>query len=157
MDFENITDDLYIDLQQTVRDESKMLVKLEGWMHIKQQHLPYIWMARWCVVKHGYILWSDRQITIQNMVDKEEKRRWNNCINLTRIITVSQIKSKKNKTFQMNVIGINKAYTFKGKTKEIRDKWFKGIHEHIEHIRQAAMVCGHSLEKSEFKNSMLGD
>merc|ERR1712129_65471 len=84
---------------------------------------------QWVLCMHGLLLWSDRQITVDGSLDKKEKKRWENCINLTRIQTVSGIKRK---------------YVFRAKNRKMRDEWVNGIQSHVVSIMQCAMMHGHS-------------
>eukprot|EP01084_Bolivina_argentea_P227733 384665_1 len=128
---QTITDDILADIQETIEQDSMKIVPLKAWLDKKQSSPPYSWLKRWTVVQDGYLLWSDRQISIQNGVNKEEKRRWNNCVNLRRIKSVSVIKTKQNRRFKVSVNG-GRDYIWRAKTKQIRDHWVDLLTKHVE-------------------------
>eukprot|EP01084_Bolivina_argentea_P069184 125940_1 len=128
----------------TLRDEyEEKLVDLKGWLEKKQSAPPYSWQRRWVCVKDGYLLWSDRQITIEGTVDLDEVRRWNKAVNLKHILEVVESESKKQRKFKLTVKDNTRAWIWKAATKKDRDDWIKGLNDHIYYEKRACAfnVC----------------
>ena len=92
---------------------------------------PYSWLKRWVILKDGYLLWCDRQITVQKGVTEEEKRRWNKCVELRNITDVSAINDKKQRKFKLSVHGTKREYIWRAKSTKWRDKWVNGLKDHV--------------------------
>eukprot|EP00483_Globobulimina_turgida_P009528 UN09547 len=76
----NIADDIFNDIQRTVKANSVSLRQpLRGWLSHKQSSSKILskYVKRWVVVQDGYMLWSDRQMTVRKGVSAQEKKRWN--------------------------------------------------------------------------------
>eukprot|EP01084_Bolivina_argentea_P017824 33252_1 len=129
----DISSELFKDITSTIIDNRNHLVELNEWLQHKQMN-GFSWLKRWVIIKNGYMLWSDRQITVENSVTKEEKLRWNKCIKLTKIVNVQKVKCKNERKFKM-YIKHDRNYIWRCKTKEIRDKWVNGLKQHIAHCK----------------------
>ena len=87
------------------------------------------------IVREKYILWSDRQLTVgRNGIDKNEKKRWNKCIQLLKINKIENDKTdKKERRF---IVGIqNKEYIFRAKDKRERNKWVKSMKDTVDVLK----------------------
>eukprot|EP01084_Bolivina_argentea_P218524 370811_1 len=113
------------DVNDIILDEMNALVGppgKSGWMDKKQSSPPYSWLKRWVMVKEGYILWSEWEITPDDEVDYREMRRWNKCIYLARDgISVSEVKSKRNRRFKLGTK--KRDFLFRTRDMSERDKW----------------------------------
>jgi len=144
----DITDDIFTDIQCTIQDSKMGLMELSGWMEKKQSSPPYSWLKRWVIVDYGYLLWSDRQITIgPKGVNKNEKKRWNKCIPITNIEEVTKVKEGKTQRkfkIKVNGNGINREYLFKAQSKKWRDKWVKDLSKHVKILHQESIYVSSS-------------
>lgn len=135
------------DIQLTIRQSVKDLVPMKDWLFKKQSSPPYSWQKRWVVLRGGYLLWSDRQMTIENGITSEEKQRWNKCIKVGNISSVTIHDSKKERKFCVNVCKVDRPYIFKATSKTERDKWMSVIQQHIEFSDFASVYSKRSSEK----------
>eukprot|EP01084_Bolivina_argentea_P017821 33248_1 len=141
----DISSELFKDITLRIKDNRFKLVELNGWLLKKQSSVPYSWLKRWVIIEHGYILWSDRQMTIgQNGINNKEKIRWNKCIRLTKISNIQIIKSKSEKKFKMSVEK-QRDYIWKCDSKQIRDKWIDGLKQHIEHYKMESAYSSNCM------------
>eukprot|EP01084_Bolivina_argentea_P104256 186689_1 len=77
---------------------------LEAWMDKQQPRPPYLWQRRWVMVKETYILWSERQTSIQNPRGINERKAFNGSINLMAIESVDIVaKTKKRRKFSITI------------------------------------------------------
>eukprot|EP01084_Bolivina_argentea_P146515 256516_1 len=91
----DINDGIFAEMSDALQTKQQDLEVYSGWMDKKQSSAPYSWLKRWVVVKEGYILWSEWQMTVEHEMDDKEMQRWNKCIYLARNgTTVSEVKSK---------------------------------------------------------------
>ena len=135
--FSAVMHNIYTDLES----EHEVAAQ-KGWMERKQHSPPYQWLKRWVVAEEGYLMWSDRQITIGlNGVDKKERKRWNKCIPIRNIISVGAIREgKTQRKFKIRVKDGNwksntksskkqkiKEYIWKAASPELRDHWVEDL------------------------------
>ena len=145
----NITDDVYSEAMRTNNNTLRESQPINDWLDKKSKGLIGSFKKRWVLCMHGFLLWCDRQITVQGGIDKKEKRRWENCINLTRIQIVLPMETKKGRKFKIQVLGIKRPYVFRAKNQQKRDEWVDGINEHIANIKMCAMLHGYSSPKNK--------
>merc|ERR1712113_1257932 len=130
-------DEIRLELQTSISE----LSHIQGWLQKKKSAPPYSWQKRWVVVKAGYLLWSDRQMTIEKKIDAQERKRWNTCIKFDTISSVVATKSSKQRKFCVNIHGSDRSYLFKTESKDQRDGWIRVIKEHVELGNQASVYA----------------
>lgn len=116
------------------------------------------------MVSGRHMVWSNIEIKVgdEGMTQKERKR-WNKCINLFLVTDVSEIADKKKRKFKITVQDHRhhthdhhhhhhhhhgkkhhkkkkklfvREYIFRAQSKSWRDKWVKGLNDHIDHIKK---------------------
>lgn len=80
---------------------------------------------------------GDRQLTVgKNGINKQEKRRWNRVIHLSKILKVERVENdKKNRRWIVRLKG--KEYMFRAKNEQERDYWVKGLKETMYVIKES--------------------
>eukprot|EP00483_Globobulimina_turgida_P003353 UN03359 len=127
-----------------LNSNKKELVKLETWLEKKQQ---FSWHKKWVVVK-DHLLWSDKKLSIKNSKNKQERDKFNNCVNLmsiTRVDIISKSKSKRKFVVNVQLYGKDaktKQYIWKAASTEDRDYWVKGLKQHIQYIKSMVLYLG---------------
>eukprot|EP01084_Bolivina_argentea_P231925 391013_1 len=109
--------------RDTLRLTAQRLFPLKGWLEKKQCAPPYSWQKRYVVVQDGYLLWSSREMTITNGITQREKIRWNKCVSLKRITSVTQSQSKKQRKFRLSMKNDRGCRLWKASCKKERDDW----------------------------------
>ena len=121
---------IFTDLQENLNE-----FKQKGWMEKKQSVPPYKWLKRFVVLEQGYLLWSDRQITIGlHGVDAQEKKRWNKCIpikHITEVSAVTESKTQRKFRIKVNGNGIEREYLWKASTPKWRDQWVEELNQEM--------------------------
>lgn len=128
---DSMADGFLEEIRWTLKENNKELVPMKGWLSKRQSYPPFSWQKRWVVIKNGYFLWNDRQISIENGITLEEKKRWSKCIKVGSISSVDLYDSKKERKFCVNLCGVNRVYVFKACSKEGRDQWMEVIKQHV--------------------------
>ena len=107
----DIASDIFKEMEVSVVDNKQKLIPLKSWLDKKQQSPPYSWQKRWVVISmDGYLMWSERQITIQDGVDEIEKRRWNKCVPLLDCGSVLAVDTKKQRSFMVHVKSLKRDF-----------------------------------------------
>eukprot|EP01083_Nonionella_stella_P016991 47452_1 len=131
----DINDGIFAEMSDALQTKQQDLEVYSGWMDKKQSSAPYSWLKRWVVVKEGYILWSEWQMTVEHEMDDKEMQRWNKCIYLARNgTTVSEVKSKRNRRFKL--ITPKREFLFRTRDKSERDQWMNTLKQHIEYAKE---------------------
>ena len=139
----DIASEVYQDLADSVHSDMADLVDLEDWLEKKQHSPPHKWMKRWVMLKDSYLLWSDRQISVQNGVTAEEKRRWNGFLNLHKIESVKAVDDKQQRSFSLTIKKMKREYVWRASSTEIRDKWVGNLQERIEFTKRLRMFSSY--------------
>jgi len=166
----DIADDALFTMQTTIRmDRTKQMV-LEAWLDKKQQAPPWGFHTRWCIVSGRYMMWSEVKIKIgEHGMTQRERKRWNKCINLFLVTSVTPLSGKNNRRFQITIQEHHhhhqhhhkkkkngqrrksklfiRNYVFRAKSKKWRDKWVGGLRKHIEQIQREKTFMKQSESK----------
>lgn len=139
MKLRHIASSIFHDMKDSVTKNKEKLVPIKGWIFHKQSKPPYKWLKRWVVIQNGYMLWSDRQMDIENDIDTKEMKRWNKSIALRMVKNVSPINAKQERRFCVSVKGQKREYIWRCGTKFARDTWVEILHQHMEYSKQENM------------------
>eukprot|EP00484_Ammonia_sp_Unknown_P028143 CAMPEP_0197048990 /NCGR_PEP_ID=MMETSP1384-20130603/24240_1 /TAXON_ID=29189 /ORGANISM="Ammonia sp." /LENGTH=365 /DNA_ID=CAMNT_0042481209 /DNA_START=1 /DNA_END=1098 /DNA_ORIENTATION=+ len=135
-----VVDDLFHDIQEDFMHSDASFHEMSGWLEKKQEALPYSWMKRWVVVREKYLLWSDRELSIETEhIDAKEKKRWNKCVALAKVTKVEERTDKKGRVFCASVKG--RDYLFRAKDEKKRDEWMQTLRENLEYIEKMQMYA----------------
>eukprot|EP01084_Bolivina_argentea_P109333 195429_1 len=138
MRLNELTDDLFEEIQDDIAEKEYHLKPLEGWLEKKQHSPPYFYHRRWAIVKDKYMLWSERQMSIhEHTVTAKEKKRWGKCIKLKKIILVEGVDTS-NKTFRVKLDKTE--FLFKANTKALRDYWVENLNQTISFVKSAGFA-----------------
>eukprot|EP01084_Bolivina_argentea_P170978 296237_1 len=139
-DFDDIATAALDFQQDTLRTTAKSLHPIKGWLEKKQNAPPYAWQKRYVVIQDGYLLWSDREMTIEEGISDKEKRRWNKCVNLNQIEGVTMVESKKERKFEIRKKDESRCWLWKASSKKNRDYWIDCLSENIEYTHQKSLL-----------------
>eukprot|EP01083_Nonionella_stella_P067554 178752_1 len=133
-----ISSNLFNEMCISLESKQTQLGSSSGWLEKKQSSVPCAWLKRWVVLKDGFFLWSERQITIENDVDRKEKRRWNQCINLgRRHVMITHVESKTERKFTLNTK--RRGFLFKAQDQNHRDIWVHALKQHMQYAREKSL------------------
>ena len=135
---DSVADDIFDDIQVSMQDSEKKLLPLKAWVDKKQSSPPYSWLKRWVTVVDGHLLWSDRQISVQGKLTKEERKRWNKCLNLKSVSDVTKMETKRRRRFRLSLKG-DRDYIWRAKTAKARDEWVAGLRGHINYAQMSSV------------------
>ena len=115
----------------------------EGWLEKKQSSVPYSWNKRWCVVRASFMVWSDIQRTLVDPRDPEERRKFNNHINLLQVAEVRPVrKGKTHRKLVMVVRDKRKQIYWRCSSEYDRDFWVRALKKHVAHTRKLVDYLG---------------
>ncbi|ETO16254.1 hypothetical protein RFI_21099, partial [Reticulomyxa filosa] len=130
---------LVLQQMETIQQEQAKLPVLEAFLEKKQPRAPYSWQKRWVVVKHGHMLWSDKQRDIVDASNSQERNKFNGQVSIMHIVEWGPIETRSNNKFYL-IANTDKAqkrrFEFKAVSEQDRDFWLKGIQAHINHEKK---------------------
>jgi len=133
------TTEAVLEQMQTIQQEQEKLPVLEAFLEKKQPRAPYSWQKRWVVVKHGHMMWSDRQRDITDATKAQERNKFNGQVAIMHFVEWGPIETRSNNKFYL-VANTDKEkkrkFEFKAVSEQDRDFWIKGIQEHIIHEKK---------------------
>eukprot|EP00483_Globobulimina_turgida_P005264 UN05274 len=130
---------------QKISDAKDGLPKLAAWLEKKQRSMPYQYQKRWVIVKGSHLLWSDIQRDIKNVKDVNERKKFNNSLNIMSITEIRVVKKgKTERKFAFNVGSTKQKneYVWRCATKSDRDFWVKSLKKHVAHVKSLLTYLG---------------
>ena len=88
----------------------------------------------WVVIKGSHLLWSKKEIKIEDDKSFKERRQFENWMSVLNMKGIRKLKGKFDNSFAVVIAGTTKAYMWKAANKDQRDDWVEEIKAHRRHV-----------------------
>lgn len=129
-------------------NQKESLPDLSAWLEKRRPEIPHSWQRRWVVVRGSHILWSDKQRTIDDAKDPQQRKQFNNWVNIMHISDIQAItKGKTQRKFQFVVErsrdhGKRREYVWRCSSEQDRAFWVEGLLQHQAQMKQIVAYLG---------------